>query len=67
MSLEEENAALLAANRDLKLHWDVLKADYDKAIAKLELQAALASRRDADPGIDQRVNELREWLGGAKA
>lgn len=31
--LRMENAALLAANRDLKLHWDVLKADYDRLLA----------------------------------
>lgn len=33
--LRAENDALLAANRDVMLHFDVLKADYDR------LQAAL--------------------------
>lgn len=29
--LRDENAALLAANRDSKLHFDALKGDYDEA------------------------------------
>lgn len=33
--LEQENANLLAANKDLQLHWDVLKADYDNLVNKV--------------------------------
>lgn len=32
-----DNERLLAANRDVMLHWDVLKADYDKLRAALRL------------------------------
>ncbi|MEJ0093292.1 MAG: hypothetical protein WDN46_17545 [Methylocella sp.] len=31
---EAERDAVLFANKDLKLHWDVLKAEYDKVIAE---------------------------------
>ncbi len=34
--LEAENKAILAANRDVMLHWDVLKADYERLRAALE-------------------------------
>jgi len=37
-SLSAENARLLAANRDCVVHFDTLKADYDKASAQLEAQ-----------------------------
>lgn len=33
--LKSENARLLAANRDIQLHWDVLKADYDRLTAQV--------------------------------
>ena len=34
--LRAENEAVLAANRDVMLHWDVLKADYERLRAALE-------------------------------
>lgn len=34
-NLNEENKNLLAANRDVKLHWEVLKADYDNLVNKV--------------------------------
>lgn len=33
--LRAENEAILAANRDVMLHWDVLKADYERLRAAL--------------------------------
>jgi len=33
--LEDENKAVLAANRDVMLHWEVLKADYERLRAAL--------------------------------
>ena len=37
--LEDENKAVLAANRDVMLHWDVLKADYERLRAALHIIA----------------------------
>jgi hypothetical protein len=34
---DDESARLLAANRDLKLHFDTLKSDYDEAVRLLKL------------------------------
>ena len=57
--LEDENKAVLAANRDVMLHWDVLKADYER------LRAALSNvrhkRREMDMGdlsADEAVWEV---------
>ena len=57
--LRAENEAILAANRDVMLHWDVLKADYER------LRAALGNirhkRREMDMGdlsADEAVWEV---------
>lgn len=34
-AMAKENASLLAANRDVMLHWEVLKADYERQRAAL--------------------------------
>ena len=43
--LKVENEAVLSANRDVMLHWDVLKADYEK------LRAALKKALSSDGGV----------------
>lgn len=35
---QEENVNLLAANRDLKLHWGALKSDHDAAQEEIKLK-----------------------------
>ena len=54
-----ENERLLAANRDVMLQWDVLKADYDR------LRAALLGIRDMGPMTvdDQRWRIAKDALG----
>jgi len=47
--LEDENKAILAANRDVMLHWDVLKADYERLrIENIQMRFALGYPMPAD-------------------
>ena len=49
-----ENERLLAANRDVMLHWDVLKADYDN------LRAALRgiANHNSSPTLDGAAHKI---------
>ena len=46
--LEDENKAVLAANRDVMLHWDVLKADYERLRAALETISLMDKKHEHD-------------------
>ncbi|MEJ0096200.1 MAG: hypothetical protein WDN46_23130 [Methylocella sp.] len=61
---EAERDAVLFANKDLKLHWDVLKAEYDKVIAERD-RASAALRIHADEAeAHLAAAQTRAWTEG---
>jgi len=62
-SLSAENSRLLAANRDCVVHFDTLKADYDKVSAEVERLKALGEMSLATIQNLQNVsNEYNAWI-----
>ena len=64
--LKAENAALLAANRDLDLHFENLKADYDKlkaenAALEERLEVARGGLRGIVAWFDDEPTTIEDW------